>query len=358
MIWGTRIGLIACLAFWIAQSALACGVCIEKPEKTVSDRLLDADTVAIAREDRDQPYSFKPVTYLAGAAHDAPIPYLVDSATKKRLERNPEDGVLMLREGDAWTRAGYANAAWRSTAARVLEHRARWQYDPKARFTFFEALLHDPDPFLRHLAIDELTRASYDDIRGLTQPIKGAVARQSLNDLTRLPWQSFYILMLGLSDREEDHALVRERMTRAARNGSSSQLDAWATAFVEIDGVEGVRQLHDNWFDEPRRTSQELRAIVAAVTVHAKHGDPGLKEPVLAALAGLARRRPDVVGTVAIAFEEIGDFSRAETIKNTIQNLEEYQTQRIEASELFAASSYIFRSQQGGMAAFGKKKEY
>ena len=352
MIWGARIGLIACLAFAGAHSALACGVCVEKPEKTVSDRILNADTVVIAREDRDQPYSFAPVTFLAGAAHDTPIPYLVDSATRKRLDRNPEDGVLMLRKGNEWTRAGYANAAWRHTADQILKHGARWQNDPKARFTFFEAYLHGSDPFLRHLAIDEVSRASYDLIRGMAQPIEGAVARQALSDQTKIPWQSFYILMLGLSDRDEDHALVRERMSTAARIGSSSQLQAWATALVEFDGAEGVRVLVDNWLVAPHRSPQALRAVIAAMTTHAQHGDTSLREPLLAALARLPQRRPDVVGTVAVAFELIGDFSHADTIKSAIQLAGASQSQRIEATELFAASSYVYRSQHVGMATF------
>lgn len=347
-----RLGLIALLMFGNAQFALACGVCVEKPEETVSDRVLSADAVVVAREDRNQPYSFSPVTYLAGASHDATIPFLVDNRTKRRLDRDPADGVLMVREGDVWTRAGYANAAWQRTAAQVLENKPRWQSDPKARFAFFELLLRDPDPFLRHLATDELSRASYDLLRGMAQPIRGEVARQSLIDRNKIPWQSFYILMLGLSDRDKDHAFVRERMATAARLGSSNQLEAWATALVELDGLEGVTHLVSSWFDAPHRSPQELRAVIAAMTAHAKYGDPSLRDPLLAALAGLAQQRPDVVGAVAVAFELIGDFSRAETIKSSMQRAGTNRAQRIEPSELFAASSYVFRSQHPGMSAF------
>lgn len=347
-----RLGLIALLMFGNAQFALACGVCVEKPEETVSDRVLSADAVVIAREDGDQPYRFAPVTFLAGATHDAPIPFLVDSSTRKRLDANPADGVLLVREGDVWSRAGYANAAWQRTAAQVLENKPRWQSDPKARFAFFELLLRDPDPFLRHLATDEVSRASYDLIRGMAQPIRGEVARQSLIDRNKIPWQSFYILMLGLSDRDKDHALVRERMATAARLESSNQLEAWATALVELDGLEGVTHLVSSWFDAPHRSPQELRAVIAAMTSHAKHGDSSLRDPLLAALASLAQQRPDVVGTVAVAFEQIGDFSHADTIKSAIQRAGASQAQRIEASELFAASSYVYRSQHVGMATF------
>jgi hypothetical protein len=351
VIWGARIGLIALLAFGNTQIALACGVCIEKPEKTVSDRLLNADAVVIAREDDGRPYSFAPVAFLTGAAHDAPIPFLVDSSTKRRLDSNPVDGVLMLREGEAWTRAGYANAAWQSTAAEILEHGADWQNDPRARFAFFEAVLHGPDRFLRDVAIDELSRASYDLVRGMTQPIDGAVAQQALTDRTEIPWQSFYILMLGLSDRVEDHALVRERIALAARLGRGTHLDSWATALVEIDGTEGVTRLVDAWFQAPHRSSEALRAVIAALTDHAKYGDPTLKAAILEALAALPLRHPDVVGTVAAALGEIGDFSRAEAIRSAVASLPTKDRRRLDAAELFAASSYLYRSRHAGMTA-------
>ncbi|QIE43237.1 hypothetical protein G5B39_14495 (plasmid) [Rhodobacteraceae bacterium SC52] len=349
---GQRIGLIALLAFGNAQIALACGVCVEKPEETVSDRLLAADAVVIAREDRDNPYSFAPVMFLLGASNDVPIPFLVDSITKRRLDRNPADGVLMLREGNAWSRAGYANAAWRSAAAKILAHGSDWQINPTARFSFFEAMLHGPDRFLREQAIDELSRASYDLISEMAQPINGAVARQALTDRSEIPWQSFYILMLGLSDRNEDHDHVRERIARAARLKGEAHLDAWATALIEIDGSAGVTRLVNTWLEASHQSTEALRDVIAALTVHAKYGDPSLKAGILAALARLPQQRPEVVGSVAVAFGEIGDFSRAEVISSAMSRLPAKEKQRIDAAELFAAASYLYRSQNAGITAF------
>jgi hypothetical protein len=355
---GARPGLFALLFIASAQVALACGVCFEKPERTVADRVLSADAVLVAREDPDRPYRFAPVTFLSGAAQNAQIPFLVDSTTKRRLDTHPEDGVLILREGDDWSRAGYATEIWRSTAARILALGPDWQNDQKARFSFFESLLDEPDSFVRKVAIDELSRAPYDLLRRMTQPIEGEVARKSLSDRTQVPWQSFYILMLGLSDRAEDHALVRQRIASAARLGSSPHLEAWATALVEIDGTEGLTLLVEAWLQAPHVSADALRSVIAALTAHARIGDPAMKGAVLEALAPLPQRHPEVVGTVAAAFGEIGDFSQAGAIRNVVGGLPVKEMRRIDPSELFAASSYVYQARKRTLASVDPLQDY
>ncbi|WP_170424970.1 hypothetical protein [Ruegeria arenilitoris] len=347
-----RFALIAVFALGNGQMAFACGVCIEKHEETVADRILDADAVVIARESPERPRTYVPVAYLYGAEGGPAIPFLVDSSTRRRLERQPADGVLMLRTGEDWAHVGYANAAWRMTAARIVETGPDWQNAPDARFAFFEELLHAGDQYLRRLAIDELSRAEYGRIRQMTQPITGEVARQYLGDRSSIPWHPFFILMIGLSDRDEDHTYLRERITVAARVGGGPQLDALATALVEIDGTDGTDRLVKDWFNAPGRSRQEIRSVISALTTHAVHGDPGLKDPVLAALAELSGRRPDVAGSVATAFWQIGDFTHAEAITSAIKNLPKKQARRIDAAELFAVSSYAYQSRYSGKASF------
>lgn len=106
---------------------------------------------------------------------------------------------------------------------------------------------------------------------------------------------------------------------------------ALTTAFVERDGTEGIRQLVAKRLDNLRRSPPERRADIATGTQHDKQGHPRLKEPVLVALCEWAQRRRDVDGTVAFAWEKIGDISRAETIKTNIRCLAEYRAQCIDA---------------------------
>ena len=334
----------------LGGAAASCPVCIDKPEATLADRLLGAETVVIAREDPAQPFRFAPVAALKGGAVAAPIPHLLDSATRRRLAARPEDGVLLAFDSKGWRRAGYADAAWRETAAAILAQGPAWRDDPDARFAFFEALLRDDDPDLRRLAVDELSRARYGLIRGMDRPLDGGAARAALTDLTQIPWAGFHILMLGLSDRPEDHALVRDRAASAVRSGGGRNLDAWATAWIEIDGADAVARLAADWFETPGRPAEDLRAVIAALSVHAREGDAALQPAILAALHALPARRPDVGGSVAAALGAVGDFSQAEAIERAMLDAARRRAVDLDEPELMAAALHAARARQAAKA--------
>lgn len=341
-----RVLAAALLLLVLTMPALACPVCIDKPEATLAERLLRAEAVVIAREDPARPYHFAPAETLRGDAGAVPIPLLLDSATRRRLAARPGEGVLFVRTGDAWTRAGYADAAWRETAATILAEGHDWDQDRAARFAFFEALLDHPEGQLRRLAIDELSRASYGRIRTMASPIDGATARRALADRAQIPWRAFHILMLGLSDRPEDRSLVRERNAAAASRGGGLELDAWATALVEIDGAAGVARLAGDWFETPGRDVDALRAVITALAVQAREGDPPVRSPILEALHALPARRPDVAGTVATALGDIGDFSQADAIVRAMRDAAGEGAARFRDPELLAAALYVHRARR------------
>ncbi len=343
--------LAAALALLVlAMPAAACPVCIDKPEVTLADRLLRADAVVIAREDPARPFHYAPVAALRGEAGAVPIPLLLDSATRRRLEARPDDGVLFVRNGDDWSGAGYADAARRDTAAAILAEGPGWDEDPVARFAFFEALLHHQEGELRRLAIDELSRAPYGQIRSMAKPLDGGTASRALTDRTEIPWRAFHILMLGLSERPEHRALVRERNATAAHLGWSPELDAWATALVEIDGPGGVARLAEDWFETPGREVEALRAVITAFTVQARAGDPAVRPPILAALHELPSRRPDVAGSVAAALGEIGDFSQADAIARAVRDAAGRDGPSFRDPELLAVALYVDRARRAAEA--------
>jgi len=104
----------------VAGPAAACLACITLPEKTITDRLLEADVVALAREDPARPFSYAPVVLLRGDTL-RPIPFLVDSTTRRRLAAEPGDAVLMAHAPeDGWTQLAYAGPQVRQMAEEVL----------------------------------------------------------------------------------------------------------------------------------------------------------------------------------------------------------------------------------------------
>jgi hypothetical protein len=345
-----RLRAASLLLLVLAMPAAACPVCIDKPEATLAERLLRADAVVIAREDPARPYHFAPVATLRGAAGAVPIPLLLDSTTRRQLTARPEEGVLFVRDGDTWTHAGYADAASREIVTAILAEGPSWEGRTGARFTFFEALLHHQNGRFRRLAIDELSRASYGQIRSMAMPIDGATARRALSDRHQIPWHGFYILMLGLSERAEDQALVRDWNAAATRLGGSRELDAWATALVEIDGAAGVSRLANDWFETAGRDVDAVRGVITALAVQAREGDPAVRPSILAALHDLPSRRPDVAGSVAKALGDIGDFSQADAIVRVMRDAAGRGAARFRDPEILAAAVYVDRARRAADA--------
>jgi len=348
--------LLTVTLFVFATPAVACPVCIDRPEATLADRLLRAEVVIVAREDPAQPFHFAPVGILKGTVGAEPIPLLLDSTTRRRLSARPDAGVLLLRDGDDWTRAGFADTVWRETVMTILSEGPRWSRASDERFRFFEALLHHADDRVRHLAIDELSRARYGLIRAMPRPIDGTTARRALVDRFEIPWASFYILMLGLSERPGDQALVRDRHAAIARLGGSRELGAWAAALIEIDGAAAIGRLAKTWFETPGRDVEALRDVITALAVHGREGDPALRPTILATLGDVPLLRPDLGGSVAAALGEIGDFSQADVIERAMLDAARRNDVALREPELLAAGLYVSRARRAEDAAADRRE--
>ena len=288
------------------DGALACAVCIERPETTLADRLIGAEAVLLMREDPDSRLRYKAITTLKGETDAAP-PFLVDSATRARLAAKPHEAVLALHEAAGWSLAGYATLARIETTQAILERTEDWKASPAARLAFFEGHLSHAELDLRLLALDEVARAPYRLVRKMRAPLDGETILKALADPQLGDYAPVYILMLGLSPRETDRAAIRA----AAVRPSGAALAAWATALIEADGAEGVARLVRAWVERAGRDKDDLAQVVSAFEIHASDGDPDLGPALAPPLHALAASRPDLAGPVVRALIALDDFTVA-----------------------------------------------
>jgi hypothetical protein len=301
--------LLIPLAAWLlaAGPAAACLVCIDLPERTVADRLVEAEIVALAREAPDRPFTYAPVELLRGEAAP-PIPFLVDSATRRRLAATSGDGMLMAYEADdGWVQLGYAGPQLREVAVAIVAAAPHWAEGGEAeRFAFFAARHDHPVPAIRQLALAEISASPYALIRTLRPRLPRAEILAVLRDPGRMAWAPIHILFLGLSEDPADHALVRRAIDTAARHGISTNLAAWATAYAEIDGEAAVARLRALYFEDPSADPDAVRAVATAFTTLAGGGDPALRPGIDAAVRALAADGPP-----ALAAEAAKELTRA-----------------------------------------------
>jgi hypothetical protein len=345
---------LAALPALLAGPASACLVCIAMPQQTVADRLLEAEVVAFARADPSRPYRYLPVEFVRGgtlAAGLPPVPFLVDSGTRRRLAARPEDAVILAGRTDAgWRLLGTAGPETRAAVRGIVAAAPDWARDAggSARFDFFAARHASAEPALRQLALAEIARAPYGAVRRIVTAIPVAEIADVLADPVWAEWAPVHILLLGRSRDPAAAVLVARELEAAAAAGTATWLGSWATAHVEQGGAPALARLVALYLDRPGRSAEEMRAFSAALATLAS-GDPALRPGIAAAFRRLASAEPALAADAARQLLLLEDWSQLELFAGLLAS----RTVREPAGELVislyvgAAREALARPQTG-----------
>jgi len=224
-------GLLSIFAAGFAPLALACGFHGYTPQETAVERMLASDHIVLARLSEDDRFRFKAVEALEGGLENVDIPYLVDSASRRRLAANSDDAVLFARDGSdgEWRRLAYVDAEYRALIDKVVARLPDWELSDDAdRYQMFADLHDHPDRDIRTLALLELDRADY----------------------------------------------------------------GYATAWLEFDGAEAARALADGYLKTPTTRPKARELIVEAMAIHSLSGDEATRNAIGAELKAAVAEAP------------------------------------------------------------------
>jgi hypothetical protein len=291
-------GLVGSTLVATASPANACVICIPYPKETAADLVIKSDTVVFARVDVSKRYSYATVETLKGSAGDSVIPLLLDARTERQLQMDPGLRAVLAenRRGGTWTFLGVAGREYQAILRQVVDWDAK---TPAERANFFAPYLRKEDRALANLAFLEVARAPYAVIRELKTDVRREGLYRVINDWFRVDWHGLYILMLGMSDRADDIDFVRGKLLATARFGLTTNLGAYATAYIEMKGVGAVRYLADEYLSARPHSDAELVEVVKALSTHGNVGRAELRAAVLDAYGRLLSHRPELAGHVA-----------------------------------------------------------
>ncbi|MDW4498858.1 hypothetical protein R5H30_12755 [Sulfitobacter sp. D35] len=339
--------LILCAVF-IAQTAQACSFHFYKPERSVIDRVLDSDTLAIARPHPDSPFSFQIVEVLRGAENGVAIRELVNSQIRARLAANPDDGVLFVfdQETNVWQSIAYLSGDYRQVVDFALAHEEAWrtEYTPD-RLALFAGLQTHPEPALRQLALLEIDKAPYDMLRGIELQIPAEKLLAELWKIEGYPYQSIRILLLGLSDDDAARREIRAFIARAPDRERSRNLGAFATALVEIDGDAGIALLDREILSDPRQSRDNVEQVVEALAIHSGVGAPGMAASIAATLDRLVALRPDTAALIARQFGSRQNWTQADRLAPLVA-----ERRLTAASDLMTVAVYLAQARDAHAA--------
>ena len=320
--WLTGLALISLL---LVRGADACQVCIPMPVKTLADRLLEADALVLAREDPERPFHYVAVKVLKGDPGDTPIDAFLPSMDRRVLARYPQRHMLLVRAGedDGWSALGIADEEYERFVRRIIGHAGSWkpmESDNPQRLAEFAPLLGNANTRLHETAYLEIARAPYSEIRRIATEVPIETVRGMLDDPRYLEWRSLAILMLAESELPDDRERIRKRVVDLQRLGTTFNLAAWVTAYLAIEGENGLEHIKQWYLTRSDRSRDELREIIKALSVYAK-AEAALREAVAEAYGKLLEVHPLLAADIThdlIAWQRWDFADRIREIRTTI----------------------------------------
>ena len=297
-----RLYAIGALLLASIGASQACQICVPYPKQSAADHLLAAQTVVLARENPDKPFSYRATEVLKGT-HQAEIDLFLDSSTRRMLAAYPQRSIALasLRDGDSpgWKRIGTADNVTGPVLREVLASGTTWQQYPRRRVEYFATFLGHKNPQLRALAHLEVGRAPYNQIRQLGDALSRDEIRSFLSNYRYAEWHPLYILLLAQNPEPEDRATILKSFQSAARFGTTDRLAAWATALIEIQGAEAIEEIERLFFNKTSRSQSEVEEVTRALSVHGTNGTPDRRDRIVSSYRAALAHYPDLTPQIA-----------------------------------------------------------
>ena len=295
-----RLAIFAVLALLTCggRTALACQICYPLPKNSLADHVIECDAAVLAREDPQRPFHYRVTEVLKGREPEAPIDLFLDSGTRRILRFHPDRSVLLARAGKRnWRRLAMVDEDVLPVVRDVLSFAPEWKGPGTARFDHFARLLGHDHPVIRDLAHLEVARAPYGYLRRLGREVPREEILAALGDPRYVEWWALNILLLAQSEDPRDRKRIVDSVQSAERYSSTLQLGAWATAYVEIAGVEAIEFLESRYLRRAR-TDEELRLVVTALSVQGGGGRRELRDRIVASYGVLLERHPEIAPAI------------------------------------------------------------
>ena len=294
----------------VAHDANACAFHGYTPNPTLIDILLATEQVVIARPTQSRPNRYMPLETLAGP-DVSNIPISVDPSVPPLLDGKPASTVLLARDGlyGPWLEIAVVDERYRKFVTGILEHQPELLLgDDKKRLQLFSTLVNDENPDIRRLALQELDRAPYGDLKRLSLP-KIPNLRQDLaqGEQDLMPIR---VLLAGLS-QDASYARYLASELDAAIQQDVPFMGAYATALIELEGQSAVQDVLQRLEQVDEQSDGVREKLLQALAIQYKTAPVPTRRAISRGVAKLLRASPELEEVAArqFGFRSRGDVS-------------------------------------------------
>lgn len=305
----TRLSIFAVLL--TASPAMPCGFHNYAPQPTMVEHMLGSSSIVLARQSENSPFAFEAVELLSGRIPSDRIPFLVDTATRRKLAARPDVAVLFSYDEytKTWQRLALVEDSIRPVVDEIIHHLPAWRMgDDPQRADMFSLLLDHPDQTIRRLALRELDRVDYGILRALWLAPDTSALLDGLTDPMQRDLVPIRALLLGLS-RDPAVAAHLARGVANNRTGSGPQLGAYATAWIELQGTAAIESLTRTYLGDRELSKTGRELIIEALAIHSSYGDAEVVQFVNQELSAAILRDPSLAVPAARQFMGRYDWS-------------------------------------------------
>lgn len=280
----------------------ACRACFPLPKKTVADFLIESEFVVFARESQAQPFTYSTIAILKGETAPKNIDLFVNSTTRRILKSNPKHAVVLVRKSnqDSWQSLGVADGQFQEVVKRILAHSGEWTGEKglNERYKFFLSLLGHQNRNLHELAYLEMGRAPYRTIKKMAKFVSQDDIRSMLLRREYFEWRSLAILMVSQNPNDQDRKLIEESFQSCHRFSLTTNLTAWATAYIELHGINAIDEIDEVYLSNPERTADEIRTVLIALSIHGQNDNNKLRDRIVESYGVALGKHPEMVGLI------------------------------------------------------------
>ncbi len=342
----TGVILGALFVVLLAARAQACPICVAMPTKTVADHLLESETVVLVRENVEKPFTYSVMKVLKGEPPTEPFGLFVDSATRRRLKLHPGEAVVLVRRdmGQDWQRLGIADEKYQIVVERILLFADRWtgKGDIQHRLEFFLSLFGHKNRLIFELAYLELGRAPYEKIKRMAEFVSREELRPLLQRREYIEWRSLAILLLAQKADPRDRKLIEETFQSCQEFGLTTNLAAWATAYIELNGEKAIEEIEATYLRDSERSAAEIRAVLTALSIHGRAGTRELRERIVKSYGIALQFHPQGADTITADLTQWEHWNYTEVVGELLKN----ENVTLQASEMNGIRKYILAAER------------
>ena len=288
---------MAALMLFAAHGAMACPLCANSLQLTISAQELIYAEHSVLALPEDDGKEFKIVAVIKGDATRGNGIAMTDVFRPTMKSDKP---LLLVRDNDwrQWVNFGPVSAdqaGWLrklSTTKRTIEmDDVEW----RDHVVYFLQYLENSEPMIAEIAFNEFSRAPYVALRSLNVRLDVTAIRSWLNDPKLARRQPVYLLLLGIAGSEQDAKWLEDRIATARTTARSTNLSALLGAYIELRGLAGIEQVEKLYLTDSARTKQEIEAALVALKVHGET-DNAERDLVNEVLKSFVRQNPSLAG--------------------------------------------------------------